>query len=335
MKLTIPMLDDFHIHLRNDERSNTTCPLLRAGGVARGLAMPNTAPKAIETAEDWAEYKAFLQSIEPNFDYVGSIKLTPRTTKEMVQAAAADPSLFIGKQYPTGVTTNSDDGVSDVTAMYEVYGYMEEAGLVLSMHGEVPKVSVLEAESRFLPTLRQLAKDFPNLKMVMEHVSTAEAVETIKELGPNVAATITPQHLLMTIHDVLGSNLKPHNYCMPIVKTEEDRRALVEVIRSGHPNFFFGSDSAPHLKTKKEKNHGMPGVYTSPIIVQLLALVFDREGMMDKLEDFTSKFGAAFYGVPRNTETITLTNEVPYEVPAEFGGVVPLKAGAKLPWSIV
>lgn len=334
MKITIPIADDFHIHLRNDERMPIATSLLKVGGCGRGIIMPNTAPKAIETAEMWEEYKGRLQTVEPDFTFLGSIKLTPRTTHQMIIDAVA-AGIPIGKQYPAGVTTNSEDGVSDISEMYPVYEYMQEEGLPLSFHGEVPKAPVLEAETLFIPMLKQISKDFPKLKMIMEHISTAGAVDTILDMPDHVVAGIALPHLTMTLDNILASNLKPHNYCMPVVKMPKDRQALIDIIKIGNPKFFFGSDSAPHFKEKKEKNHALPGIFSTPIIIQMLATLFEENDMMDKLENFTSRFGAEYYGLERNTETITLTNEIPYQVPAEYDGIISMKAGTSLPWSII
>ncbi len=335
MKLTIPAIDDFHIHLRNDERMPIATSLLRQGGVCRGIVMPNIVPAAVETAEQATQYIERLKTVEPNFTYLGSIKLTPQTSEQMIKDAVASPAVTIGKQYPAGVTTNSENGVTDITSMYEIYEWMQEYGLSLSLHGEMPKTPVLEAEKAFLPILRQLNKDFPKLKIIMEHISTADTVRTMLDLSDNVVATIAPQHLVLTINDILAGKLKVYNYCMPVAKTEEDRQALINIIRSGDPRFFFGSDSAPHFRTAKESAMSSPGIFSSAVIAPLLASIFAENDMLDRLEEFTSKFGAEFYGLQRNTETITLSDEKPYTIPEEFSGIVPLCAGKTLNWSLV
>ncbi len=333
MQITLPMFDDFHIHLRNDERMPIATSQLRNGGVCRGIIMPNIVPKAVTDAAIFAEYKKRLQAVEPNFEYLGAISLTPKTDEKIIKDAVA-AGIKIGKQYPAGVTTNSENGVTDISSMYPVYAAMEEHGLILSFHGELPKVPLLEAESAFLPILRDIVKTFPKLKIIMEHISTAEGIETIKSLPDNVAATITVQHMMLTLQDVIGSRLRPHNFCMPIVKHESDRQAIVQVVKDGNPKFFFGSDSAPHFRETKECPSGAAGVFTTPIIAPVLADFFEKNNMLDRLENFTSKFGADFYGLERNKTTISLTNEHSYTIPEVFNKVVPLFAGKTINWAL-
>lgn len=335
MKLTLPAFDDFHIHLRNDDRMPIATSRLRMGGVVRGIVMPNIVPKSVDDATDATAYVGRLKEIEPDFTYCAAIKLTPQTTEQIIIDAVNSPDVLIGKQYPAGVTTNSENGVTDISAMYEVYGWMEKYGLPLSLHGEVPKTPVLDAEHAFLPILRQLNKDFPNLKIIMEHISTAKTVETVLDLSDKVAATITPQHLVLTVNDILAGKLNVHNYCMPVAKTEDDRQALIAAIKSGNPKFFFGSDSAPHYRTAKEAGQSSPGIFSTPVIAPLLTSIFAENDMLDKLEHFTSKFGAEFYGLKRNTETITLSDDEPYTIPDEFEGIVPLCANKTIPWNLV
>ncbi|MCK5835204.1 MAG: dihydroorotase [Lentisphaeria bacterium] len=334
MQITIPSIDDFHIHLRNDARMPIATQELRNGGVSRGLIMPNIMPKPVKTAAEFEAYRTRLQAIEPNFSYYGSITLSPKTTEqEVIDAVNSD--VLIGKQYPAGVTTNSENGVTDISTMYPIYEYMEEHGLPLSFHGELPKVSLLEAEKAFLPIIPQLAKRFPKLRIILEHISTADAVKTILDAPDHIVAGVTVQHLLLTIQDVIGSRLQPHNFCMPIVKTAADRQAIIDVVKSGNSKFFFGSDSAPHFRNTKECSLGAAGVFTTPMIAPMLAYIFEKNEMLDQLENFTSKFGADFYNLPRNQETITLSNEAGGVVPGEYSSVVPLCAGKKINWKLI
>ncbi len=334
MKITLPIFDDFHIHLRNDERMPIATKQLRSGGVSRGIIMPNIVPKPVTTAAAFREYKENLQQVEPNFDYYGAISLSTKTTEQEIKDAV-NSDVLIGKQYPAGVTTNSENGVTDISQMYAIYEYMEEHNLPLSFHGELPKVSLLEAERAFLPIIPQLVKRFPKLRIILEHVSTADAVNTILDAPDHVVAGVTVQHLLFTIQDVIGSRVRPHNFCMPIVKTEADRQAIIDVVKSGNSKFFFGSDSAPHFRQTKECALGAAGVFTTPIIAPMLASIFEKNEMLDQLENFTSKFGADFYKLPRNSETITLSNEESWIIPEAYDNIVTIMAGTKLNWKLL
>jgi dihydroorotase len=296
--------------------------------------MPNIVPKPVTNVAEFNSYRERLLSVEPNFTYYGAISLSPQTTEKDI-IDAVNSNVLIGKQYPAGVTTNSENGVTDISQMYSVYEYMEEHGLPLSFHGELPKVSLLDAEKAFLPIIPELVKRFPKLKIIVEHISTSAAVEVILDAPDHVVAGVTIQHLLLTIQDVIGSRLRPHNFCMPIVKTADDRRAIVDVVKSGHRKFFFGSDSAPHFRQAKECQSGAAGVFTTPIVAPLLAYIFEKNEMLDQLENFTSKFGAEFYNLPRNKETLTLSNEIDGLVPDEYSMIVPLCAGEMIGWELV
>ncbi|MDP3724934.1 MAG: dihydroorotase, partial [Nanoarchaeota archaeon] len=256
------------------------------------------------------------------------------TTPEMIEYARKAGAVA-GKVYPLGVTTNSDEGLRnfespDITRTFEK---MREVGMILLLHGEIDKEKTLvtKREEVFLPTLQGLAKKFPKLKIVLEHVSSKKGVRVIEDLSENVAATITAHHLVLTLNDVIGYGIQPHNACMPTPKDFEDCDALLEAATSGNKKFFLGSDSAPHPREKKECKKGACGVFTAPVLPALLAEIFERAGRLDRLENFTSGFGAEFYGLPRNTETITLTKGE-WLVPEQYGNVVPFKAGEKLSW---
>ncbi|HYE60197.1 MAG TPA: dihydroorotase, partial [Candidatus Kapabacteria bacterium] len=241
-----------------------------------------------------------------------------------------------------GVTTNAHDGVRNATArhMHEVYTAMAEARMVLCLHGETPGEFVLDRETRFLSSLAEIAKTHPTLKIVLEHVTTADAVEWIlRYQGNNVAATITAHHLDLTLDDVIGDMLRPHHFCKPVAKRPEDRQALWNAIQRGNPRFFLGSDSAPHLRIMKEHAEGCAGVFTAPILLPLLATLFERRTCLDLLESFTSTHGAAFYGLPLSDRKVKLERQ-PMTVPFEYSdvmdsGVVPLYAGKTLPWRLV
>jgi dihydroorotase len=332
--ITIRCIDDFHVHLRQGDMLAHVLPYT-AEQCARALVMPNTTPPIL-TPEDVANYRKEIEASLPehsSFTPLMTFKIVPSTTPEMVRELKK-AGVVAGKLYPEGVTTNSEDGVKDLSQLYPVYTAMEQEGLVLCLHGEVPGVFSMDRESAFLSTLRQLAKDFPKLKIVLEHATTAEAVETVAELPDNVAATLTVHHLRITLDDVIGDKINPHHFCKPIAKRPEDRSALVKAATSGNPKFFLGTDSAPHSVESKECCCGAAGVYTAPVMLPVLAELFDEMGALDKLEDFTSTFGANHYGLPYNTGTIHLTKK-PWIVPEQYDGVVPFMAGKTLQWRIL
>jgi dihydroorotase len=255
---------------------------------------------------------------------------TPATIRD---AAAA--GVVAAKLYPEGVTTNSGDGVRDVLALGEVFAAMSDAGLVLCLHGESPDAFCLDREERFLAeVLPGLARSFPDLRIVLEHVSTAAAVDWVRRHdGGNVAATVTVHHLLLTLDDVVGGLLAPHHFCKPVAKRPDDRAAIVAAAVGGDPRFFLGTDSAPHPRAAKESAHGCAGVFTAPVALPLLATVFESQGALGALEGFCSAHGAAFYGLPPNPGTVRLVREA-WDVPAEIDGIVPFRAGATLPWRV-
>ncbi len=218
--------------------------------------------------------------------------------------------------------------------MYPVYEYMQEYGLPLSVHAEMPGANTLEAERLFLPVIYQIIKDFPNLKVIIEHVSSEDAIKAVLNLPDTVAATITVHHLLFTIQDVIGGKMRPHRYCMPIPKMQSDKDAIIAAATSGNPKFFFGSDSAPHFRETKETAEGAAGVFTTPVIAPLLAYIFEKEDKLEKLENFTSRFGAEYYGLERINKTITLTDDESTFIPADFAGIVPIMDVCDIPWKI-
>jgi len=331
-ELVLRAADDFHIHLRNDDER--TPPSIRAvtnGGVVRVMVMPNTDP-AIANGEDAYLYKKYLRDLGAPFTIHTTIKLTPSTTPDDIETAA-NSGVLAGKQYPLGVTTNSQDGVEDVKAMYPIYEAMAENDMVLSLHGEVPEVFVMDAETAFLEKLIAIHRNFPRLRIVLEHITTRAAVDVVSEMSDRVAATITDHHLAITLHDIAGTELKPHLFCKPLAKRPEDLKALNEVVRAGHPRFFSGTDSAPHLIGDKECASGCAGVFNSAYHLQFMATHFAEHNMLNRLEDFTSKFGAEFYQLPLNEQQVLLKPK-PCEVPREIGGIVPFMAGQTLRYSL-
>jgi dihydroorotase len=352
IKILLP--DDFHVHFRRGKMLEAVVPhTVRHFG--RAMVMPNTTPKPILIAEDALEYrreiKRRIDAMNMEWDFFDyfqalmTIQITDETTPEMVREAKKHDFVIAGKVYPKGVTTNSHNGVSDFTKLYQVFAAMQEVGMVLSLHGQVPKSFCLDREKDFLPILIKLAKDFPRLRIVMEHISTKESVEVVKHLPHTVAATITAHHLVLTLHDVLSyvgedgsEGLNPHHYCQPILQQPEDQSALIGAAISGNPKFFFGSDSAPHLRERKESSCGCAGVFTAPVILPVLAEFFSSfqefgQPMIQAFEQFVSIFGAQFYGLPLNDGEITLVKE-PWIVPNDYDGIVPFWAGKQLKWKV-
>jgi dihydroorotase len=322
--------DDFHVHLRQD--ADLGLYAREAGRVfARVLVMPNLVPPVV-AGPDVERYRAAIVEATPHLVPLMAFKLLPRQTREQL-IGLKKAGAVAGKVYPEGVTTNSEDGITDLRQIWPILPVLEELGLVVCCHGEKPGVFSLDREEKFLDEFAETVSKHPGVRFVLEHVSTAAAVEAIRGLGPNAAATITLHHLEITLDDVIGGNLKPHLFCKPIAKRPQDREALREAAFSGSPRFFFGSDSAPHHKGKKECAAGCAGVYSMPVALEGLADVFDRADRLDRLEGFCSRFGAAFYGLPPNKGTVTLVRE-PWTVPDLTDGVVPYRAGERLPWRV-
>ena len=331
MELRQPVADDLHVHLRNDDRSKTAIRATRAGGTGRVLVMPNTEP-AVTNGLEAMVYKKWLQDRGADFPMLMTLKLTGSTTESDVTSAVQTGCVAL-KQYPMGVTTNSEDGVMDPRAMYPLYEVMQAHDLVLSLHGEVPGVFVLDAEAAFLGALKDINANFPKLRIVMEHITTAAAVDVVSQLGETVAATITDHHLDITLQDVVGTRIQPHHFCMPVAKRPEDKQALLAAVASGNPKFFSGTDSAPHKVADKESACGCAGIFNAAYHMQHLATLFEETEMLHRLEAFTSIHGAAFYRLERNTEELLLVKK-PCLVEDRFGAMVPFKAGQTLAWSI-
>ena len=325
--------DDFHVHLRQDTLLESVIGAT-AGRFKRAVIMPNTNPPIL-TAEDAERYKSeiihvALQQGFTNFTPLMTIKLTSKTTPEIIQKAKK-AGVIAGKLLPEGVTTGSEDGVSDIKSMYPIFKVMEEEDLPLSVHGEQPGITCLGAEKAFLPSLALIVNAFPRLKIILEHVSTVGAVYMVMNLPDTVAATITAHHLFLTFDDVIGSKSRPHNFCRPIANTARDREALIQIAISGNPKFLFGSDTAPHLITNKECAVGSPGIFTAPVALQLLTEKFESRAALDKLENFTSRFGAEFYGLPLNEGEIAFRRES-MKIPEALHGISIFRAGETLQW---
>ena len=339
--LTITTPDDWHLRVRDDAKIASVVPFT-ARSFARALIMPNLVPPVRTTADASAYRDQILAAVPPgvSFEPQMTLYLTDNTTPEEIARAHASGFVRGCKLYPAGATTNSDAGVTDVAKCMPALEKMAELGLVLEVHGEVTHASVdmFDREKLFLERVLQGVVDaVPELKIVMEHITTEDAVAFCEAQGANVAATITPQHLLLNRNAMLVGGIRPHLYCLPILKRESHRAAVAKAAVSGSPKFFLGTDSAPHPRGAKESACGCAGVFSAHAALAFYAMAFEREGALDKLEGFASHHGADFYGVPRNEGKTTL-ERVSWTVPEtyEFGGdvVVPFYAGEEIPWSV-
>ncbi len=339
--LTITRPDDWHLHLRDgDVLADTVRDTSRYMG--RALIMPNLVPPVIDTEKALA-YRDRILAAQPQGDFspLMSLYLTDKTSADEIRKAKASGHIVACKLYPAGATTNSDSGVTDVENVYSVLKVMQEEGLLLLIHGEVThsEVDIFDREKAFLDNvMSKIVKDFPDLKIVMEHITTKDAVEFVKNAGDNVAATITAHHLLFNRNHMLVGGIRPHYFCLPILKRNTHQQALVEAATSGSKKFFLGTDSAPHAQDRKESACGCAGSYTAHAAVELYAEVFDGAGAIDKLEGFASLNGPDFYGLPRNTDTITIEKkEWPVPASYKFGDdkVIPIRAGETISWQVI
>lgn len=340
--LTITQPDDWHIHLRDEDSLTTTVPHV-AGQFKRVICMPNLVPPVKNTAQAMAYHKRIMAHVPKNtsFDPLMVLYLTDQTSPEDIIEAKNSGLVKAVKLYPAGATTNSDAGVTDLANVAETLKTMQEVDLPLLVHGEVTHhhVDIFDREKQFIDEkFSKLVADYPKLRIVFEHITTAEAADFVWNAPANVAATITPQHLMYNRNDMLVGGIRPHFFCLPILKRSTHQTRLLEVATSGSPKYFLGTDSAPHAKHKKENACGCAGCYSAPIALALYAQIFDDAGALDKLEGFASHFGADFYGEPRNTSTITLVKK-PQSVPAHYDyldgeKLVPLMAGLELNWQV-
>jgi dihydroorotase len=339
--LTIRRPDDWHLHLRDGAALHAVLPHT-AAQFARAIVMPNLKPPVTTTAQALA-YKQRIMAALPagsTFEPLMTLYLTDRTDPAEVEKAAASGAIHGFKLYPAGATTNSDSGVTAIRRVDSVLARMAELGVVLQVHGEVtdPEVDVFEREARFIGSvLAPVIDRFPKLRVVFEHITTREAVEFVRGARSGVAATITPQHLLLNRNALFTGGIRPHHYCLPVLKTEPDRRTLLDAIASGSSRFFLGTDSAPHARHTKESSCGCAGIYSAHAAIELYAEAFEAVGALGQLNGFASEHGAAFYGLPYNEGTVTLTKES-WDVPTsyQFGAdeLVPLRAGEKILWRV-
>jgi len=338
-RITLIRPDDWHIHLRDGAALQTTVPHA-AHQFARAIVMPNLRPPVTTTGSARAYRERILAAVPAGLDFepLMTLYLTDNTSAEEIQAARDSGIVHGVKLYPAGATTNSDSGVTDLERVYPALEAMVETGLPLLVHGEVtePEVDIFDRELRFIEDrLAPLLQRYPRLRVVLEHITTRDAVEFVRAAPESVAATITAHHLLLNRNHMLVGGIRPHHYCLPVLKRETHRQALVEAAISGEPRFFLGTDSAPHAREDKESACGCAGMYTAPSAIELYAEVFDAAGALDRLEDFAGRFGPAFYGLPVNGDTITLEQtdwELPTSYPFGDTSVVPLRAGATVHW---
>jgi dihydroorotase len=339
--LTLLRPDDWHLHLR-DGAALASVVKFTAERFGRAIVMPNLKPPVATTAAASA-YRARVLAALPRtstFTPLMTLYLTDSTLPEEVDRAVAAQSVYGVKLYPAGATTHSDAGVTDIRKTHAVLERMQECGMPLLVHGEAARaeVDVFDRESVFIDeTLAPLIERFPRLKVVFEHITTARAVEFVAAAREGVAATITPQHLLHNRNAIFAGGIRPHFYCLPILKRERDRAALVQAAVSGNPRFFLGTDSAPHERSTKETSCGCAGMFTAHAAIELYAEVFEESGHLDRLEAFASHFGADFYGLPRHEDRISLLREpwvVPEAYPFGGGTVVPYRAGETIAWRL-
>lgn len=341
-ELTITRPDDFHLHLRDGDAMRAVVRL-SAERFGRALIMPNLTPPNTITEQALSYRERILRMLPKGsrFEPLMTLYLTDQTSAKEIVEAEKRGFIHAVKYYPAGATTNSAAGVTDIRKTSPALKMMETIGMPLCVHGEVttPSVDIFDRETWFIGSvLFWLLDEFPKLRIVLEHITTAHAARVVQKHGDNLAATITAQHLLANRNDMLANGIRPHLYCKPILKTQEDQWALLQAATSGNPKFFLGTDSAPHAKHTKENACGCAGCFTAHAGIELYAEAFEKENALDKLEGFASHFGADFYGLPRNQDTITLVREdwtPPEWYPfGEGQTIVPFRTGEPIPWKL-
>src|SRR5918996_6291901 len=341
-RLTLKRPDDWHLHLR-DGAAMASVLADAARQFARAIVMPNLKPP-VRTTYEALDYRERILAALPrgaSFEPLMTLYLTDDTPPEEIARAKLSGRVYGVKLYPAGATTHSDEGVTRISRCFHTLEKMAELGLPLLVHGEStdPAIDVFDREQAFLEeTLGPMLERFPGLKVVLEHITTREAAQFVEVTGDNVAATITAHHLLLNRNALFLGGIRPHHYCLPVLKRETHREALVEAAISGNPKFFLGTDSAPHARLAKEAGCGCAGIYTAHAAIELYAAAFEEAGALDRLEGFASVFGAQFYGLPLNEGRITLAREE-WRIPERlrFGAdeLVPLRAGETVPWKLV
>ena len=336
--LTIRRPDDWHVHLRDGDMLRLVAPFT-ARQFGRAIVMPNLVPP-VTTVKAASDYRDRIrEAAGPGFEPLMTCYLTDESSPDEIQRGFEEGVWTAAKLYPAGATTNSAFGVTDVRNIYRVLEQLQWIGMVLCIHGEVtdPDVDVFDREAVFIDrVLTGIIREFPDLKIVLEHITTADAADFVREAVPNVAATITPHHLRLNRNALFAGGLRPHAYCLPVVKREKHRLAIRAAAVSGSPKFFLGTDSAPHARHAKESGCGCAGIFNAPYALESYAAVFEEERALDRLEGFASEHGARFYGLPLNEGTVTLEraeNEVPDRMGVGGIDLVPFHAGQTLGWS--
>jgi len=331
--LTIRRPDDWHVHLRDGEMLKTVAPYT-ARQFARAIVMPNLAPPITTAAAASAYRDRIIEASGPGCMPLMTCYLTDSISPDEVESGHANAVWVAAKLYPAGATTNSASGVTDIRNIYPVLERMERIGMVLCVHGEVtdPDVDVFDREAVFIDrVLEGVVRDFPALKIVFEHITTAEAAAFVQDSGENIAATVTPQHLVINRNALFAGGLRPHAYCLPVAKREHHRLAVRKAATAGSAKFFLGTDSAPHSREAKESSCGCAGIFNAPYALEAYLQVFEDEGAIDRFEAFTSLNGPRFYGLPVNEHTVKLERSEEL-VPNEIAGLVPFHAGETLRW---
>jgi dihydroorotase len=332
--ITIRRPDDWHVHLRDDGMLDRVAPYT-ARQFARAIVMPNLVPP-VTRVDDAAAYRDRIVAATTGHDFTPLMTcyLTDDVDPDELSRGFADGTWVAAKLYPAGATTNSASGVTDIRNIYRALERMQEIGMVFCIHGEVTdeSVDVFDREAVFIDRiLTPLVRDFPALKMVLEHITTKHAAEFVADAPANVAATVTPQHLHLNRNALFKGGLRPHAYCLPVVKREEHRLAVRKAAVSGSPKFFLGTDTAPHSREAKESACGCAGIFNAPYALESYAQVFDEEGALDRFEAFSSEHGARFYGLPLNEGSVIL-EKLEHDVPENIDGLVPFHSGERLRW---
>jgi dihydroorotase len=340
--LTITSPDDFHVHLRDDALMSSVAPYT-AKQFKRALVMPNLKPP-ITTVDQAIQYESRIKKAlkgDNHFQPLMTLYLTDKTSLDEIKKIPEHKQIVGIKYSPSGATTNSDAGVRNIDDRYNVFELMEKLDVALLLHGEVvdPGIDIFDREKVFIDQhLLKIHKTFPNLRIVLEHITTKDAADFILSSSKKVAATITPQHLLLNRNHMFVGGINPHHYCLPVLKREMHRQALLSAVSSGNSKFFLGTDSAPHLQSTKENACGCAGIFSAASAIELYATVFDELNALDKLEGFASFYGADFYGLERNKSSINLIKEdwiVPEKITVGDEAIIPLYAARKIPWRLI
>ena len=340
-QITLRRPDDAHLHLR-DGAALAAVLHFSAERFARAVVMPNLSPPLTTTAQALSYRERIRAALTPgaHFQPLMTLYLTDRTGAAEIERASRSGAIVGCKLYPAGATTHSDSGVTDIARLEPALEAMSTLDLPLQVHGEVtdPSIDVFDREARFIErVLAPLCERWPRLRVVFEHVTTREAVGFVRAARPGVAATVTPQHLLHNRNALFAGGIRPHYYCLPLLKTEPDRLSLIEALAEGHPRFFLGTDSAPHARHAKENACGCAGIFSAHAAIELYAEIFESEGMLSRLQGFASEYGADFYRWPRTEASITLVKQtwtVPASYPYGAAELIPLRAGETVGWQL-